>query len=84
MTVTDVKIRMTFREEPILAVASVVFDNQFVVHNVKLIRSHDKTFVTMPSEKIGGVYRNIAHPICRDLRAEIESAQNHRRFSYKW
>ena len=51
MKITDVKIRKTFSEGPMLAVASITFDQAFVVHDVKVIHANDRDFIVMPSRK---------------------------------
>ncbi len=75
MQITDVKIRKTFSEGPMLAVASVTLDSVFVVHDVKVIFANDRHFIVMPSRKnADGTYRDIAHPITADFRKELEDA----------
>ncbi|MBR5295890.1 MAG: SpoVG family protein, partial [Clostridia bacterium] len=51
MQVTDVKIRKTFAEGPMLAVASVTLSDVFVIHDVKVISASDRLFIVMPSRK---------------------------------
>ena len=51
MIITDVKIRKTFDEGPMKAVASVTFDNELALHDVKVIYAREKYFVVMPSRK---------------------------------
>ncbi|MBE6713147.1 MAG: septation regulator SpoVG [Ruminococcaceae bacterium] len=73
MQITDVKIRKTFTEGPMLAVASITLDGVFVVHDVKVILANDRRFIVMPSRKNpDGTYRDIAHPITADFRAMLE------------
>ncbi len=75
MQITDVKIRKTFTQGPMLAVASITFDGVFVVHDVKVIFANDRHFIVMPSRKnADGTYRDIAHPITAAFRAEVEEA----------
>ena len=75
MEITDVKIRRTFETSPLKAVASVTFDSQFAVHDIKVISTEDKLFIVMPSRKnADGSYRDIAHPINSPFRSELESA----------
>jgi len=75
MEITDVKIRRTFETAPLKAVASVTFDGQFAVHDIKVISTEDKLFIVMPSRKnADGSYRDIAHPINSPFRGELESA----------
>lgn len=73
MQITDIKIRKTFEEGPMRAVASITFDEQFAVHDVKVIYANEKYFIVMPSRKNSdGTFRDIAHPINADFRAELE------------
>ena len=43
------------------AVASVTFDDEFVVHDIKIIDGQNGLFIAMPSRKVGGVFRDVAH-----------------------
>ena len=75
MEITDVKIRRTFETAPLKAVASVTFDGEFAVHDIKVIHARDRFFIVMPSRKNpDGTYRDIVHPINSDFRAELEGA----------
>lgn len=75
MQITDVKIRKIFNEGPMKAVASVTFDGQLAVHDVKLINASDKFFIVMPSRKNpDNTYRDIVHPINAQFRARLEEA----------
>ena len=57
------------------AVVSVTFDNEFVVHDIKIIESQNGLFIAMPSRKTpSGEFRDIAHPIHSEARANIQSA----------
>lgn len=80
MKVTDVRIKR-IETEKLKAVASVTFDEVFVVHDIKIIDGDKGLFVAMPSRKIDdGVYIDIAHPLNSDFRAyvveEIMNAYN--------
>lgn len=55
----------------LLAFSSVVFDDEFVVHNVRLIEADSRTIVAMPNEEFKGEYRDIAHPISNNCREKI-------------
>ena len=56
------------------AVASVTFDNSFVVHDIKVIAGQDKLFTAMPSRRTPeGEYKDIAHPINSSMRTMLES-----------
>lgn len=75
MQITDIKFRKLFAEGLMRAVVSVTFDGAFVVHDIKVISTGDKTFVVMPSRKNpDGTYRDIAHPIHAAFRRELEEA----------
>ncbi len=75
MEITDIKIRKLFNEEgPMKAIASVTFDNQLAVHDIKVINAREKLFIVMPSRKNpDGTYRDIVHPINADFRAQLEN-----------
>lgn len=75
MQITSVKIRKLFDEGPMLAVASVTLSDVFVIHDVKVIFANDRHFIVMPSRKnADGTYRDIAHPITAEFRADLEKA----------
>lgn len=76
MEITDIKIRKLFNDEgPMKAIASVTFDNQLAVHDIKVINARDKFFIVMPSRKNpDGTYRDIVHPINAEFRAKLEMA----------
>ena len=69
MQITDVRLRKVNSENRMKAVASVTFDNEFVVHDIKVIESQDGLFIAMPSRKIpNGEFKDIAHPINPETR----------------
>lgn len=74
MTITDVRVRLVDKEGLNLkATASVTFDNAFVVHDIKVIEGREGLFIAMPSRKApNGTYRDVAHPINTEARADIE------------
>jgi len=75
MEITDVKIRRTFETAPLKAVASVTFDGEFAVHDIKVISTEERLFIVMPSRKnADGSYRDIAHPIHSPFRTKLENA----------
>ena len=75
MEITDVRIRLIGEQEKMKAVASVTFDDEFVVHDVKVIDGASGMFVAMPSRRIApGEYRDIAHPLDSGMRARIQKA----------
>ena len=75
MQITDIKIRKLFNEGPMKAVASVTFDGQLAVHDIKVINAREKLFIVMPSRKNpDDTYRDIVHPINSHFRATLEAA----------
>ena len=75
MQITDVRLRKVNSENRMKAVASVTFDNQFVIHDIKVIESANGLFIAMPSRKASnGEFKDIAHPINKETRATIEQA----------
>ena len=77
MQITDVRLRKVNvnSENRMKAVASVTFDNEFVIHDIKVIESQNGLFIAMPSRKTpNGEYRDIAHPINAVTREKIQKA----------
>ena len=73
MEITDVKIRKLFDDGPMKAIASVTFDNQLALHDIKVINAKEKFFIVMPSRKNPDeTYRDIVHPINAPFRAMLE------------
>ena len=71
MQITDVRLRKVNSENRMKAVASVTFDNEFVVHDIKVIESQDGLFIAMPSRKTpNGEFKDIAHPINQKHRSK--------------
>ena len=74
MQITDVRIRKVAKEGKMKAVASITIDNEFVVHDIKVIEGEKGLFIAMPSRKAAdGEYRDIAHPINSDTRNMIQT-----------
>jgi len=73
MNITDVRVRIIKKDDSKLkAVASVTFDDCFVVHDIKVIEGNEGYFIAMPSRKTGeGEYKDVAHPIKTETREEI-------------
>lgn len=75
MDVTDVRIRKIDDEGKMKAVASVTFDEEFVVHDIKVIDGRNGLFIAMPSKKVGeGDFRDVAHPLTPEMRSRIRDA----------
>ncbi len=69
MEITDVRVRKVSKEGKMKAVVSITIDNEFVVHDIKVIEGDKGLFIAMPSRKAGdGEYRDIAHPINSDTQ----------------
>lgn len=75
MNITQIKINKTPEGGRMKAVISVTFDNQFVVHDIKVIDGPDRYFLAMPSRKMpDGTFRDIVHPINAEARATLENS----------
>ena len=75
MNITDVRIRKVNDEGKMKAVVSITFDDEFVVHDIKIIEGQNGLFIAMPSRKMGdGDYRDIAHPLVSETRNKIRDA----------
>jgi stage V sporulation protein G len=73
--ITKVEIRPMRDEGNLKAFCSVVFDDVFIVHSVKVIQGKEDLFVAMPSREVrSGEFRDTAHPIDNDFRLELERA----------
>ena len=71
--ITDVRIRKVEKEGKMKAVVSITIDEEFVVHDIKVIDGEKGLFIAMPSRKAAnGEYRDIAHPINSDTRNKIQ------------
>ena len=74
MQITDVRIRKVEKEGKMKAVVSITIDDEFVVHDIKVIEGEKGLFIAMPSRKASdGEYRDIAHPINSETRDKIQS-----------
>ena len=73
MNITDVRVRKVNVEGKMRAIVSVTIDNEFVVHDIKVIEGENGLFIAMPSKKGNdGEYRDIAHPINSATREKIQ------------
>lgn len=72
INVTDVRVRRLNSDSKMKAVASITIDQDFVVHDVRVVEGPNGLFVAMPSRKTAdGEYRDVAHPITADAREVI-------------
>ena len=73
MQITDVRIRRVEKEGKMKAVVSITIDEEFVVHDIKVIEGEKGLFIAMASRKASdGEYRDIAHPINSETREQIQ------------
>ena len=74
MKITDVRVRKVEKEGKMKAVVSITIDDEFVVHDIKVIEGEKGLFIAMPSRKaVDGEYRDIAHPINSATRDHIQN-----------
>lgn len=73
MRITDVRVRKMTQDSKMKAIVSITIDDEFVVHDIKVIEGEKGLFIAMPSKKAtDGEYRDIAHPINSDTRDRIQ------------
>lgn len=73
MKITDVRVRKIAKEGKMKAIVSITIDNEFVVHDIKVIEGEKGLFIAMPSKKTSdGEYRDVAHPINSETREGIQ------------
>ncbi|PCZ47303.1 septation regulator SpoVG, partial [Listeria monocytogenes] len=73
MEITDVRLRRVETDGRMRAIASITLDEEFVVHDIRVIDGNNGLFVAMPSKRgVDGEFRDIAHPINSDTRAKIQ------------
>ena len=71
--ITDIRVRKITHDGKMKAVISITLDNEFVVHDIKVIEGEKGLFIAMPSRRAAdGQYRDIAHPINSDTRTKIQ------------
>ena len=74
MNITDVRVRRVAKEGKMKAVVSITIDEEFVVHDIKVIEGEKGMFIAMPSRRASdGEYRDIAHPINSGTRERIQN-----------
>ena len=73
MQITDVRVRKITKEGKMKAIVSITLDDEFVVHDIKVIEGDKGLFIAMPSKRASdGEYRDIAHPINSSTRESIQ------------
>lgn len=74
MQITDVRVRKVSKEGKMKAIVSITLDDEFAIHDIKVIDGDKGLFIAMPSRKAGdGEYRDIAHPINTQMRDHIQN-----------
>ena len=74
MKITDVRVKKVSKEGKMKAVVSITIDDEFVIHDIKVIEGDKGLFIAMPSKKAAdGEYRDIAHSINSDRRARLQN-----------
>ena len=74
MNITDVRVRKISKEGKMKAVVSVTIDDEFVVHDIKVIEGDKGLFIAMPSRRSSdGEYRHVAHPINTSTRERLQA-----------
>ena len=74
MPITDVRVRKVAQHGQLKPVVSITIDDEFVVHDIKVIEGEKGLFIAMPSKKaLDGEYRDIAHPINTATRERIQT-----------
>ena len=75
LNITDTKIRIVKKEDGKLkAVASIIIDDCFAIHDIKIISGNDGNFIAMPSRKTpDGEFKDIVHPINSETREQIKN-----------
>ena len=75
MEITDVRLKKINTSGKMKAIASITIDNEFVVHEIKVIDSQQKgIIIAMPSKGKNGKFNDIAHPIKSEPREKITKA----------
>ncbi|ANU09320.1 regulatory protein SpoVG [Planococcus antarcticus DSM 14505] len=75
MEVTDVRLRRVQTDGRMRAIASITLDNEFVIHDIRVIDGNEGLFVAMPSKRTpDGEFRDIAHPINSNARTKLQEA----------
>ena len=73
MKITDVRMRKVAKEGKLKAIVSITLDDEFAVHDIKIIEGDRGLFIAMPSKKVlDGEYRDIAHPINSEVRERVQ------------
>ena len=73
MKITDVRVRKIAKEGKMKAIVSITLDEEFVVHDIKVIEGDKGLFIAMPSKRANaGEVRDVAHPISQTTRENMQ------------
>ena len=73
MDISEVRVRKVNQIGKLKAYVTVTFDNQFVVHNIKIIEGKEGNFIAMPSRQLAnGEFKDVAHPISSEFREHLQ------------
>lgn len=73
MEITEAKVYPSKESGRLKAYATIVFDNSFIIRDLKVIEGDKGLFVSMPSRRRkDGTFRDIVHPLNSDMRKNIE------------
>ena len=69
----NANIKRENNQRGLIAIVSITLDDEFVIHDIKIIEGEKGMFIAMPSRRAGdGEYRDIAHPINSDTREKVQ------------
>ena len=72
--ISEVRVRKVEQGGKLKAYVTVTFDDQFVVHNIKIIEGQEGNFIAMPSRQLSsGEFKDIVHPITSSFREELQA-----------
>ena len=76
MKITSVNVRITEKEDSRMkGIASLLLDDCFAIHDIRIIEGENGLFTAMPSRKmVNGSYRDVAHPITTECRKMFDDA----------
>ncbi len=75
MKITNVGVRLVTNMNRVQAIASVTFDDEFVVHDIRIVQGDKGLFIAMPSRRLpDGRFKDVAHPLNSEVRAAIQDA----------
>lgn len=78
MKITEVKVYPSKEAGKLKAYATIIFDDSFIIRDLKVIQGHKGLFVSMPSRRRkDGSFRDVAHPLNSDMRKSIEESVLH-------